>query len=89
MLDLYHVSGVCPLLVSCHVASKRADGGWWGGLQRNAEKPALNDVTGVGRWRQALLVALIGLALLTLLPMWDELAVDLGMGGVNSAAALL
>eukprot|EP00897_Mesotaenium_endlicherianum_P001718 jgi/Mesen1/1574/ME000134S00689 len=49
-------------------------------VQRNQEKPALNDVTGVGPWRQGVLVATITLAVMALLPIWDELAADLGIG---------
>ncbi|KAJ4745773.1 ethylene-dependent gravitropism-deficient and yellow-green-like 2 [Rhynchospora pubera] len=52
--------------------------------QREFEKPCLNDVTDVGAWRRsALLVALI-LVLFTLLPLWDELAEELGVGLVTT-----
>ncbi|CAI5473708.1 unnamed protein product [Closterium sp. Yama58-4] len=49
-------------------------------LQRDFEKPALNDVSGVGWQRQAVLAVAIALAVGTLLPLWDGLADDLGIG---------
>ncbi|CAI7878691.1 unnamed protein product [Closterium sp. NIES-54] len=49
-------------------------------LQRDFEKPALNDVTGVGWQRQLVLAGAIALAVGTLLPIWDGLADDLGIG---------
>ncbi|KAK1295663.1 hypothetical protein QJS10_CPB15g02129 [Acorus calamus] len=47
---------------------------------RAPEKPCLNDVTEVGTWRQTALVVAITLVILTLLPLWDELAEELGVG---------
>ncbi|KAK4431978.1 putative zinc metalloprotease EGY1, chloroplastic [Sesamum alatum] len=52
--------------------------------QRDPEKPCLNDVTEVGTWRKAVVVVAIVLVLLTLLPVWDELAEELGIGLVTS-----
>lgn len=52
--------------------------------QRNPEKPCLNDVTDVGTWRKALVVAAIFLVVLTLLPVWDELAEEIGIGLVTT-----
>ncbi|KAK4485589.1 hypothetical protein RD792_008232, partial [Penstemon davidsonii] len=52
--------------------------------QRVPEKPCLNDVTEVGSWRKALLTTGIILVALTLLPVWDELAEELGIGLVTS-----
>ncbi|CAL5435657.1 unnamed protein product [Camellia sinensis] len=46
--------------------------------QRAPEKPCLNDVTEVGTWRTVLIVAIF-LVVLTLLPVWDELAEELGI----------
>ncbi|PKU64607.1 hypothetical protein MA16_Dca026105 [Dendrobium catenatum] len=48
--------------------------------QRTPEKPCLNDVTGVGKLRQTALIATISLVVFTLLPVWDELAEELGIG---------
>ncbi|KAI5065083.1 hypothetical protein GOP47_0019778 [Adiantum capillus-veneris] len=48
--------------------------------QRDPEKPCLNDVTEVGSWRQAVFAVTLILVLLTLLPLWDGLADDLGIG---------
>ncbi|KAK1270560.1 hypothetical protein QJS04_geneDACA012993 [Acorus gramineus] len=45
--------------------------------QRAPEKPCLNDVTEVGTWRQMALVVATTLVILTLLPLWDELAEEL------------
>ncbi|KAK4377829.1 hypothetical protein RND71_004125 [Anisodus tanguticus] len=52
--------------------------------QRSPEKPCLNDVTEVGTWRKAALGVAIFLVLLTLLPVWDELAEELGIGLVTT-----
>lgn len=52
--------------------------------QRTPEKPCLNDVTEVGTWRKTLLSVVIFLVLLTLLPVWDELAEELGIGLVTT-----
>ncbi|CAA0809765.1 Probable zinc metalloprotease EGY1-chloroplastic [Striga hermonthica] len=52
--------------------------------QRALEKPCLNDVTEVGAWRKALFVAATVLVVMTLLPVWDELAEELGIGLVTS-----
>nr|XP_034577384.1 probable zinc metalloprotease EGY1, chloroplastic [Setaria viridis] len=46
--------------------------------QRTPEKPCLNDVSDVGTWRRAALIASVFLVVLTLIPLWDELAEDLG-----------
>ena len=51
--------------------------------QRTPEKPCLNDVTEVGTWRKTLVAAAIFLVAFTLLPVWDELAEELGIGLVN------
>jgi hypothetical protein len=40
----------------------------------------LNDVTDVGTWRRTALIVALVLVLLTLLPLWDELAEELGVG---------
>ncbi|KAK4392594.1 putative zinc metalloprotease EGY1, chloroplastic [Sesamum angolense] len=45
--------------------------------QRDPEKPCLNDVTEVGTWRKAVVTVAIVLVVLTLLPVWDELAEEL------------
>lgn len=52
--------------------------------QRTPEKPCLNDVTEVGTWRKAFVAVAIFLVLLTLLPVWDELAEELGIGLVTT-----
>ncbi|XP_073145021.1 probable zinc metalloprotease EGY1, chloroplastic [Henckelia pumila] len=52
--------------------------------QRAPEKPCLNDVTEVGTWRKTLLTMGIILVVLTLLPVWDELAEELGVGLVTT-----
>ncbi|XP_015900300.1 probable zinc metalloprotease EGY1, chloroplastic isoform X1 [Ziziphus jujuba] len=52
--------------------------------QRTPEKPCLNDVTEVGTWRKALVSVAIFLVVLTLLPVWDELAEELGIGLVTT-----
>uniref|UniRef100_A0A1J3J5S7 Putative zinc metalloprotease EGY1, chloroplastic n=1 Tax=Noccaea caerulescens TaxID=107243 RepID=A0A1J3J5S7_NOCCA len=52
--------------------------------QRTPEKPCLNDVTEVGTWRKALVATAIVLVVLTLLPVWDELAEEVGIGLVTT-----
>ncbi|KAK9079257.1 hypothetical protein SSX86_000927 [Deinandra increscens subsp. villosa] len=52
--------------------------------QRTAEKPCLNDVTEVGTWRRTAVTVAIFLVVLILLPIWDELAEELGIGLVNT-----
>ncbi|KAL0339914.1 UNVERIFIED_CONTAM: putative zinc metalloprotease EGY1, chloroplastic [Sesamum radiatum] len=52
--------------------------------QRAPEKPCLNDVTEVGTWRKAVFAMAITLVVMTLLPVWDELAEELGIGLVTS-----
>ncbi|CAL4944803.1 unnamed protein product [Urochloa decumbens] len=52
--------------------------------QRTPEKPCLNDVSDVGTWRRAALITSVFLVVLTLIPLWDELAEDLGVGLVTS-----
>jgi hypothetical protein len=52
-------------------------------LQRTPEKPCLNDVSDVGTWRRAALIVSVFLVVLTLIPLWDELAEDLGVGLVT------
>ncbi|XP_010036254.2 probable zinc metalloprotease EGY1, chloroplastic [Eucalyptus grandis] len=52
--------------------------------QRTPEKPCLNDVSEVGTWRKGAVVAAIVLVVLTLLPIWDELAEELGIGLVTT-----
>lgn len=52
--------------------------------QRTPEKPCLNDVTEVGTWRKALVGTAIILVVLILLPVWDELAEEVGIGLVNT-----
>ncbi|XP_006826333.2 probable zinc metalloprotease EGY1, chloroplastic [Amborella trichopoda] len=52
--------------------------------QRTPEKPCLNDVSEVGTWRRTALAVLIFLIVLILLPLWDELAEELGVGLVTS-----
>ncbi|KAK6942454.1 hypothetical protein RJ641_027831 [Dillenia turbinata] len=52
--------------------------------QRTPEKPCLNDVSEVGTWRQTALTIAIFLVVLTLLPLWDELAEELGVGLVTT-----
>ncbi|PKA45828.1 hypothetical protein AXF42_Ash018379 [Apostasia shenzhenica] len=51
--------------------------------QRSPEKPCLNDVSEVGPWRQTALLVTISLVVLILLPVWDELAEELGIGVVS------
>ncbi|KAL9281213.1 putative peptidase M50 [Arabidopsis thaliana] len=52
--------------------------------QRTPEKPCLNDVTEVGTWRKALVGIALILVVLTLLPVWDELAEEVGIGLVTT-----
>ncbi|XP_048432637.1 probable zinc metalloprotease EGY1, chloroplastic isoform X2 [Pyrus x bretschneideri] len=52
--------------------------------QRTPEKPCLNDVTEVGTWRKTIVTAAVFLVVLTLLPVWDELAEELGIGLVST-----
>ncbi|VFQ92754.1 unnamed protein product [Cuscuta campestris] len=52
--------------------------------QRTPEKPCLNDVTEVGTWRKTLLSVAVFLGVLILLPVWDELAEELGIGLISS-----
>ncbi|KAL6519600.1 putative zinc metalloprotease egy1, chloroplastic [Orobanche minor] len=52
--------------------------------QRAQEKPCLNEVTEVGNWRKAVFVAAIVLVAMTLFPVWDDLAEELGIGLVTS-----
>ncbi|PIN06466.1 hypothetical protein CDL12_20972 [Handroanthus impetiginosus] len=52
--------------------------------QRAPEKPCLNDVTEVGTFRKAVLAVAIVLVVVTLLPVWDELAEEIGIGLVTS-----
>lgn len=49
-------------------------------LQRRAEKPCLDDVTDVGNVRKYLHISALLLVLLALLPVFPELAEDLGIG---------
>lgn len=53
-------------------------------FQRSPEKPCLNDVTEVGTWRKAAVTLAVFLVVLTLLPVWDELAEELGIGLVTT-----
>ncbi|KAH7675235.1 Peptidase M50 domain-containing protein [Dioscorea alata] len=52
--------------------------------QRTPEKPCLNDVSEVGGWRRTAVTIAVFLVVLTLLPLWDELAEELGVGLVTS-----
>ncbi|CAL5356847.1 unnamed protein product [Camellia sinensis] len=52
--------------------------------QRAPKKPCLNDVPEVGTWRRTVLTVAIFLVVLTLLPVWDELAEELGIGLVTA-----
>ncbi|KAG4122024.1 hypothetical protein ERO13_D11G242200v2 [Gossypium hirsutum] len=52
--------------------------------QRTPEKPCLNDVTEVGTWRKTAVTVTVFLVVLTLLPVWDELAEELGIGLVST-----
>lgn len=53
-------------------------------VQRTPEKPCLNDVTEVGTWRKTIVTVAVFLVVLTLLPVWDELAEELGIGLVTT-----
>lgn len=48
--------------------------------QREPEKPCLNDVSEVGTWRQGAFALAVILVVLTLLPLWDGLSEELGIG---------
>ncbi|KAL8245299.1 hypothetical protein R6Q59_011557 [Mikania micrantha] len=52
--------------------------------QRAPEKPCLNDVSEVGTWRRTAVTVAIFLVVLILLPVWDELAEELGIGLVTT-----
>jgi hypothetical protein len=52
--------------------------------QRTPEKPCLDDVSDVGTWRRSALIVSVFLVVLILIPVWDELAEDLGVGLVSS-----
>ncbi|KAJ7976433.1 Peptidase M50 family protein [Quillaja saponaria] len=52
--------------------------------QRTPEKPCLNDVTEVGTWRKTLVIVSIFFVVLTLFPVWDDLAEELGIGLVTT-----
>ncbi|XP_010266698.1 PREDICTED: probable zinc metalloprotease EGY1, chloroplastic [Nelumbo nucifera] len=52
--------------------------------QRTPEKPCLNDVSEVGTWRRTAIIVAIVLVVLILLPLWDELAEELGIGLVTT-----
>ncbi|KAM7272832.1 hypothetical protein ACFE04_027496 [Oxalis oulophora] len=52
--------------------------------QRDPEKPCLNDVTDVGTWRKTFVVVAILFVISILLPVWDELAEELGIGLVTT-----
>ncbi|TYH45601.1 hypothetical protein ES332_D11G276500v1 [Gossypium tomentosum] len=52
--------------------------------QRTPQKPCLNDVTEVGTWRKTAVTVTVFLVVLTLLPVWDELAEELGIGLVST-----
>ncbi|KAL3682000.1 hypothetical protein R1sor_000022 [Riccia sorocarpa] len=56
--------------------------------QRTPEKPCLNDVSDVGSWRKWSLLVISLLVIATLLPVWDELAEELGIGIVNTLQVL-
>ena len=49
-------------------------------LQRSFERPCLNDVTEIGVARRAVLGVSVFLAVAALLPLWDDLAENLGIG---------
>ncbi|KAJ7971946.1 Peptidase M50 family protein [Quillaja saponaria] len=51
--------------------------------QRTPEKQCLNDVTEVGAWRRSLVMVSIVFVVLTLFPVWDNLAEELGIGLVT------
>lgn len=48
--------------------------------QREPEKPCLNDVSEVGTWRQFAFALALVVVVLILLPLWDGLAEELGIG---------
>lgn len=52
--------------------------------QRTPEKPCLNDVSEVGTWRRTAVTIAVLLVVMTLLPLWDELAEELGIGLVTT-----
>uniref|UniRef100_A0A0C9RNA9 TSA: Wollemia nobilis Ref_Wollemi_Transcript_9020_2145 transcribed RNA sequence n=1 Tax=Wollemia nobilis TaxID=56998 RepID=A0A0C9RNA9_9CONI len=52
--------------------------------QRSPEKTCLNDVSEVGSWRRTALTVAIFLVVLVLLPLWDNLAEELGIGLVTT-----
>ncbi|KAM0924741.1 hypothetical protein ACQ4PT_004674 [Festuca glaucescens] len=52
--------------------------------QRTPEKPCLDDVSDVGTWRRSALIVSVFLVVLILIPVWDELAEDLGVGLVST-----
>ncbi|GAQ88499.1 membrane-associated Zn-dependent protease [Klebsormidium nitens] len=49
-------------------------------VQRRAEKPCLDDVTDVGKVRRGLHLAALAVCLVTLLPVFPQMAEDLGIG---------
>ncbi|KAJ4832810.1 hypothetical protein Tsubulata_041484 [Turnera subulata] len=53
-------------------------------FQGSPEKPCLNDVKGVGTWRKVAVATAIFLVVLTLLPVENELAEELGIGLVTT-----
>lgn len=53
--------------------------------QRSPEKPCLNDVSEVGSWRRTALTIAIFLVVLVLLPLWDDLAEELGIGLITTS----
>lgn len=44
----------------------------------------MNDVSEVGTWRRTTLTVAIFLVIMILLPLWDDLAEELGIGLVTS-----
>lgn len=52
--------------------------------QRTPEKPCLNDVSEVGTWRRTAVIVSVLLVVMTLIPLWDELAEELGIGLVTT-----
>ncbi|KAL5720593.1 putative zinc metalloprotease egy1 [Ranunculus cassubicifolius] len=52
--------------------------------QRTPEKPCLNDVSEVGTWRRTAVVVAVMLVVMILVPLWDELAEELGIGLVTT-----
>eukprot|EP00252_Welwitschia_mirabilis_P016420 TRINITY_DN3622_c0_g1_i1.p1 TRINITY_DN3622_c0_g1~~TRINITY_DN3622_c0_g1_i1.p1 ORF type:complete len:546 (+),score=103.47 TRINITY_DN3622_c0_g1_i1:145-1782(+) len=53
--------------------------------QNSAEKPCLNDVSDVGPLRKNAITIAIFLVVLILLPLWDDLAGELGVGIISSS----